>query len=287
MPRSSPRRPRYSCPPAVPTNPPTRSRPPLPHPPLQHPTTSPPPSTPPATATTDGPSAPTLNGCALSRPPPRPANSSPAASPSRRTPHRSPSPRFKGPPNAIQIVPGRGWHPTIVEGGPSGDRELPPNSRIRVGDIECTALPDNGFGCTTPDAAFRFHDNTLTARGQAAAPAATPPLPTPLDGPYDNHRDRWPRHSVRCSDRRHHRQGRSWNHLLRRGSRHDHEIPRPATGPRRRQYQQPHLRRLACMSPTAAMAADLGYSISCRNETTATHLTTPVGPVSRIPMEYG
>uniref|UniRef100_UPI0024569FA1 hypothetical protein n=1 Tax=Nocardia farcinica TaxID=37329 RepID=UPI0024569FA1 len=198
--------------------------------------------------------------CSVTFPPDTPGHRVPVPRPAERDPDR----------------PGERLAPHHRRGGPLGDRELPPNSRIRVGDIECTALPDNGFDCTTPDAAFRLHDNTLTARGQAAAPAATPPPPTPSDGPYDTTEIVGPgtacgaatgdiivkveAGTISCAE------------ALATITKYRALPPDPTAG----NTNNHTFDGWQCMSQTAAMAADLGYSTSCRNETTATHLTTPV-----------
>ncbi|WP_280470631.1 hypothetical protein [Nocardia farcinica] len=184
---------------------------------------------------------------------------------------------FQGPPNAIQIVPGSGWHPTIVEAvhSETANCHRTPASESATSNAR-RALPDNGFDCTTPDAAFRFHDNTLTARGQAAAPAATPPPPTPSDGPYGTTEIVGPgtacgaatgdiivkveAGTISCAE------------ALATITKYRALPPDPTAG----NTNNHTFDGWQCMSPTAAMAADLGYSTSCRNETTATHLTTPV-----------
>lgn len=68
---------------------------------------------------------------------------------------------FSGPPNAITLT-ASGTEPTIVEGGPTPAADLPANSRITFGDLSCTALPNDGITCESPDASFSVVNGVLT-----------------------------------------------------------------------------------------------------------------------------
>jgi len=78
------------------------------------------------------------------------------------TPHVS-SPPFSGPPNAVKIVGGTISN-TITERGARVGRVLPPNHRIVVGDISCTALPRGGIDCAEGPRGFRYANGVLTKR---------------------------------------------------------------------------------------------------------------------------
>lgn len=73
------------------------------------------------------------------------------------------SPPFSGPPNAVKIVGGTISN-TITEGGARVGRVLPPNHRIVVGDISCTALPRGGIDCSKGPRGFRYANGVLTKR---------------------------------------------------------------------------------------------------------------------------
>ncbi|MGC0362931.1 hypothetical protein ABH922_000915 [Rhodococcus sp. 27YEA15] len=82
---------------------------------------------------------------------------------------------FSGEPNMIVLRPD-GYVVTISEGGPPGARPLPENTRLGVGDAQCTALP-GGMDCDNGPAGFRFVDGELTVRGPQASipePAVDP-----------------------------------------------------------------------------------------------------------------
>ena len=202
------------------------------------------------------------------------------------TPHVS-NPPFVGEPNAIQIIPGEGWRPTISESGPPIDPELAPGTRIRVGDTQCTTLQDNGFDCQILDTGFRFHDGVLTTRGKAATPLAGAQKTTPrsdsepeVGAPMENY-DGSPlsppgticgaatgdviveirEGTISCDDA-----VATINYY--RGLPAD-----PMSG---------NTKNLAfgdgwrCMSPTAVMSEDLGYGSSCRKQPDGIHIVTPI-----------
>lgn len=85
---------------------------------------------------------------------------------------------FTGAPNAI-VLTSRGYYPSTSEAGPGDARLLPVNSRIRVGDIGCTAVP-GGVDCANPAAGFSFVDDVLDTRGQQTTPAAATTTTAPI-----------------------------------------------------------------------------------------------------------
>ncbi|PZU04584.1 MAG: hypothetical protein DI630_00215 [Gordonia sp. (in: high G+C Gram-positive bacteria)] len=108
------------------------------------------------------------------------------------------SPPFEGKPNAVRIENGRVVE-YISEGftGPNlALKELPPNSRIVVGDAECLSLPEGGVDCTKGSNGFRYASGVLSERiastptrtdeGQAGVQVSTSVIPEgpPMEGPY-------------------------------------------------------------------------------------------------------
>ncbi|TQC45041.1 hypothetical protein EEB14_33930 [Rhodococcus sp. WS4] len=87
------------------------------------------------------------------------------------------NPPFSGPPNSIALRPD-GFYSTIAEGGPPGAKLLPENTRLKVGDVQCTSLA-GGVDCQNGPAGFRFVDGELATRGpQVERPTAPPTTST-------------------------------------------------------------------------------------------------------------
>lgn len=97
---------------------------------------------------------------------------------------------FVGPPNSVQLTEDA-VQATITEGGPPGAQPLAPNHRITMGDLSCTALPDDGIDCTGPTAGFRVEGDVVTQRGNELEPSRPASTSTPAqDGaPMDHYTD--------------------------------------------------------------------------------------------------
>ena len=63
--------------------------------------------------------------------------------------------------NLVRIIPPKGPEIGTGEGGALRGRTMPPNHRIKVGEISCTTLPDNGVECSAPTGRFRIEDGAL------------------------------------------------------------------------------------------------------------------------------
>ncbi len=75
---------------------------------------------------------------------------------------------FVGAPNSIRVT-AEGTEATIQESGPPGAKPLPAGSRITIGALACTALPD-GITCNSDGGGFTFEGGVLTRTGTEIPP---------------------------------------------------------------------------------------------------------------------